>query len=709
MFDLATSKEYALQLLRESLDNQDADFRDGQWQAIRGVLDGRRQLVVQRTGWGKSFVYFVATRILRDQGGGPALLVSPLLSLIRNQIKAAERIGVRAQSIDSTNREEWPEIERELLAGGVDLLMISPERIANEGFRERVLQRIAERISLFVVDEAHCISDWGHDFRPDYRRIVRVLRGLPSNLPALATTATANDRVVADVQAQLGDGLEVIRGPLVRRSLSLQNVELPNPVDRYAWLVSMLGTIEGSGIIYTLTVRDAIRLAEWLQEQAVDAYPYYGALGHESRVHLEGRLLRNDIKVLVATVALGMGFDKPDLRFVIHFQRPASVIHYYQQVGRAGRAVDHAYGILMGGSEDDDVTEYFIASAFPPQTHVREVLEALGEADEGLTSYELERSLNLSHSQIEKTLKFLSVEQPAPVTKNESRWSATANASDYQVDQARLDGLRELRRSEQAQMQDYMAYKGCLMRFLSDALDDPAAADCGQCANCRGEPMIPVNIDAEVQQAAAAFLRRTYHPIQPRRQKPNWTYEVFAKLGNGRCRIPSELQCKEGRALCIWGDPGWGQMVRLGKYPQAGAACHFNDRLVEACDEMLAEWDPQPAPEWVAAIPSLRHTDLVPDFAQRLATRLGLPFFAALEKTAHSKLQRDMQNSAHQVENIDGTLAVNTDGLPKGPVLLVDDMVDSKWTFTVAGYLLQQAGVEAVLPLALADSSQTDS
>ncbi len=704
-----TSKERARQLLRASLDNPDADFRNGQWEAIQGVIEGRRQLVVQRTGWGKSIVYFIATKILRERGGGPALLVSPLLSLIRNQIEAAERIGVRARSIDSTNQDDWPQVEADLLAGRVDLLMISPERIANEGFRQRVLQRIADRISLFVVDEAHCISDWGHDFRPDYRRIVRVLRGLPTNLPALATTATANDRVVNDVQSQLGDTLEVIRGPLVRHSLSLQNVDLPNPVDRYAWIVSLLSSIDGSGIIYTLTVRDAVRLAEWLRMQGIDASAYYGGLDTEERVVLENRLLRNEIKALVATVALGMGFDKPDLSFVIHFQRPASVVHYYQQVGRAGRAVDHAHGILMSGAEDDEVAEYFIRSAFPPQAHVREVLDALAEADDGLSSYELENSLNLSHSQIEKTLKFLSVEEPAPLAKDGSKWAATASVRGYRVDQARLDGLTALRRQEQQQMQAYMAHSGCLMRFLSEALDDPAAADCGRCANCLGAPHFPVELRPELQQAATVFLRRTYQAIEARKQKPAGRYQVFSTLGNGRVTIPVAHRCEEGRTLCVWGDPGWGQLVRRGKYPHGGGAEHFDDQLVEACAEMIADWDPHPAPAWVAAIPSLRHPDLVPDFARRLAVRLGLPYADALEKISHSDRQRDMQNSAHQVQNLDGTLAVRREAIYRGPVLLVDDMVDSNWTFTVAGYLLRRAGVEAVLPLALADSSMTNS
>jgi ATP-dependent DNA helicase RecQ len=705
-------KDQAIQFLRTSLENPDADFRSGQWDAIEGVLNGRKQLVVQRTGWGKSLVYFIATRLLRERGKGPTLLVSPLLSLMRNQVEAGKRLGLKIAAIDYMNKGDWEQIENDLLSNRIDLLMISPERLSNEGFRQRVLQPIANSIALFVVDEAHCISDWGHDFRPDYRRIVRVLQALPSNLPVLATTATANDRVVNDVRNQLGKGLEVVRGPLVRKSLRLQNVELPNPIDRYAGIVQLLRQLDGSGIIYTLTVRDAIRLSAWLQSQGVDAHAYYSDLDKKDktlRSQLEQKLLNNEIKALVSTVALGMGFDKPDLTFVIHFQRPSSVVLYYQQVGRAGRAVDEAYGILMGGSEDDDIADYFIRSAFPPQAHVSEVLHALREADNGLSTNEMEPVLNLSYSKIKDTLNFLSVEEPAPVAKSGSKWSATPYSISYQINEDRLAEITALRRHEQKEMQSYMQHQGCLMRFLSDALDDPQAADCGQCAACQGNDLHQVNLDPDLQQQAADFLRRTYQTIEPRKQKPTGDYQVFAEMGPGKRNIPNELRCEEGKALSIWGDPGWGQLVRSGKYPHPGMEPHFDDRLVEACAEMLTQWQPQPAPVWVTSIPSLRHPDLVPNFAQRLAAHLGLPYMEALVKTQHTERQRDMENSAYQVANLDGSISVTTEELPTGPVLLVDDMSDSRWTFAIAGYLLRGSGVESVHPLALALNSISNS
>ncbi len=372
------SKQRGLAYLRTALDNSQASFRDGQWESIESLLNQKRVLVVQRTGWGKSMVYFLATKLFREQGAGPTLLISPLLSLMRNQIEAAQRIGVTARTINSTNNDEWLEIRGQLAQNQVDILVISPERLANDEFRQTILSKIAGNIGLFVIDEAHCISDWGHDFRPDYRRIVRVLQAIPSNVPVLATTATANDRVVADIKVQLGSNIELQRGSLVRESLKLQNINMPSPAARMAWLAQTIPALSGSGIVYTLTQRDAERVAEWLRINEINAKAYHSninppddlipffihrlgvtkteflALKNDTKnaiykEYLEQQLLNNEIKVLVATVALGMGFDKPDLGFVIHFQRPASVVHYYQQVGRAGRAVDEAFGILLCG------------------------------------------------------------------------------------------------------------------------------------------------------------------------------------------------------------------------------------------------------------------------------------------------------------------------------------------------------------------------
>src|ERR671914_1386716 len=382
MSETATLEARATELLHE-LAGPEASFRTHQLEAVRDlVADRARVLCVQRTGWGKSAVYFLATALLREAGAGPALIVSPLLALMRNQIAAAERLGLRAHTINSTNRDAWDEVRALLAADAVDLLLISPERLNNPQFREAMLPLFAERVGLLVVDEAHCISDWGHDFRPDYRRLAEMLERLPDGVAVLGTTATANDRVVADVEAQLRSGhaaapLRTYRGPLGRSSLRLEVVELPGQAERLAWLATWLPQLQGSGIVYTLTKRDADMVAEWLNGHGLAAEAYSGEVDTARRVDVEERLLANELKAVVATSALGMGYDKPDLGFVVHYQAPGSVISYYQQVGRAGRGVEHADVVLLRGTEDRRIQDFFIEQAFPRRELVERVLEAL--------------------------------------------------------------------------------------------------------------------------------------------------------------------------------------------------------------------------------------------------------------------------------------------------------------------------------------------
>lgn len=697
-------RERALAYLRAALGRPDADFRPGQWESIEGLLVRRRLLVVERTGWGKSMVYFLATRLFRDEGAGVTLLISPLLSLMRNQLEAAARIGVRAAKIDSTNPDDWARIETELRENQIDILLVSPERLANDKFRQNVLAHIAERVGLFVVDEAHCISDWGHEFRPDYRRIVRVLQALPGNIPVLATTATANDRVVADVMAQLGEDIHLVRGPLVRPSLELQNITMASPAARMAWLAQTIPGLPGSGIVYTLTQRDAERVAEWLRINDIDAEAYHSKVqddedGATRRERLEQQLLRNEVKVLVATVALGMGFDKPDLGFVIHFQRPASVVHYYQQVGRAGRAVDEAYGILLHGEEDDAIADFFIRSAFPPQRHVDVILAELDKSDGGLSIPQLEARVNLKKkAHLEKALKYLSVEMPAPITKIGSKYNLTAAGHDYHIDADHVQQISDIRRGEQAQMQAYMEHTGCLMEFLARALDDPHAGACGKCAGCLGRPILSPAFDHDLANRAAIFLKRSHQPLTSRKQWPSGgALPAYGFAG----RIGDDLRAEEGRALCLWRDAGWGRMVAAGKYEHD----HFDDELLGACVEMLGGWNPEPPPEWVTCIPSLNRPKLVPDYARRLAAALGLPFHPCLHKAIANRPQKEMENSFQQARNLDGVFAIDGDAVPTGPCLLIDDMTDSGWTFTVAAAVLRKAGCSAVFPLALALNS----
>lgn len=684
-----STKQHALDLLHKMI-GADKDFRAGQWEAIEAVaVKKQRSLVVQRTGWGKSLVYFLATKLLREQGAGPTLLISPLLSLMRNQISMSENIGIRAFTINSANRAEWASVEEALTKDACDLMLISPERLNNDHFLKQILPQISGRIGLFVIDEAHCISDWGHDFRPDYRRIVRIIQILPQNVPVLGTTATANNRVVADVQSQLGLDLILLRGPLDRPSLRLQAIRLSNQSERLAWLAENLPKFKGSGIVYCLTVADTERVTGWLKQKGFSAEAYHADDKMVDRPALEQAFLNNDVKILVATVALGMGFDKPDIDFVIHFQRPGSVVAYYQQVGRAGRAVEKSYGILLCGCEDDDIQNYFIETAFPPANVFQEILGVL-EKSEGMTLNEILTEVNTTWTIAEKALKLLEVDGAVNQTYDK-RIQFFRTLNPWKPDSERINRVLDQKRAELAQMQAYVDHTGCLMEFLLKALDDPDATECGRCANCKGKGL-PSTVSHELVLEAENFLKGAQVIIRPRKQ---WPAGLFP---DQKRTIPPESQNAPGRSLCYYGDAGWGKLVRIGKYTEN----HFEDDLVAAAVNLIrAFWNPDPFPVWVTAIPSNRRPNLVPDFARRLAQKLQIPFMPVLLRNGEAPEQKTMQNSVLQARNVIGTITVKSP-VPGGHVLLVDDIIDSGWTLTMAGYLLQKHGSGTVYPFTLA-------
>jgi ATP-dependent DNA helicase RecQ len=680
----ADTARRATELLATLTGDPGATFRTGQLEAIETLVERRgRVLVVQRTGWGKSAVYFIATRLLRDDGAGATLLISPLLALMRNQLLMAERAGVRAMTIHSQNTEEWDEIEAQVRGGAVDLLLVSPERLNHTRFRADVLPGLLRAVGLLVVDEAHCISDWGHDFRPDYRRIARVIDQLAPTVPVLCTTATANDRVIDDVREQLGERLEVHRGPLDRESLRLSVVNLPQPADRLAWLADVVPRLEGSGIVYCLTIRDAERVAGWLRTRGVSAVAYSGDSENDARIAVEEDLLANRVKAVVATSALGMGFDKPDLAWVIHYQSPGSPIAYYQQIGRAGRALDRSHAVLMRGGEDADIQDYFIRVAFPPRDQAEAVIALLEERPDGATLTDIEAVVNARRSRIEAMLKVLEVD--GAVERADRGWRRTAEPWVYDAD--RVERVTAQRRAEQDAMRTYGTTADCLMAFLRHQLDDPAAQPCGRCANCAGDDW-GVELDPQVVAEAVTYLRSTALTIEPRKQWPAGS----ARRG----RIAADERVEEGRALGVLGDGGWGSVVRSvrsGGHP-------WPDELVDAAAALLQRWIPEQPPTWVTYVPSAEG-DAVATLAKRLAAHLDLPVHDAVRRTRVGRAQDEMDNSAQQLGNVVGAFAV-IDPLPSGPVLLVDDVADSRWTLTVVGAQLRAAGCPAVHPFVLA-------
>jgi ATP-dependent DNA helicase RecQ len=712
--DAGTARDLRVEAERylRALAGPGAHLREDQWLAINALVTHRRRaLVVQRTGWGKSAVYFTATALLRARGAGPSVIVSPLLALMRNQIEAADRAGIHAVTVNSANTHEWDEVYARVAAGAVDVLLVSPERLNNPGFRDNVLPKLIAATGMLVVDEAHCISDWGHDFRPDYRRLRTLLAELPPGVPVLATTATANARVTRDVAEQLTvghRGMEgetlILRGPLDRQSLHLAVVSLPGPHQRLAWLAEHLDDLAGSGIIYTLTVGAARETAGFLRERGFDVAAYTGKDDHAERKSAEDSLLANELKALVATSALGMGFDKPDLGFVVHLGVPQSPVAYYQQIGRAGRGVARADVIALPGAEDADIWAYFGALAFPHERVVRVTLAALADAGRPLSLAALETRVDLSRSRLEMMLKVLDVD--GAVRRVSGGWEATGQPWVYEAD--RYAQVAAERRREQQAMLGYLAAERCRMEYLRRELDDPDAAPCGRCDNCTGWHW-PVSVSPSGADAARERLTRPGVQVEPRKMWPAGMSDLGIAASG---KIGANLLAETGRAVGRLTDLGWGARLRtlLAVDPGAGPVDGpIPDDLLAAAVAVLAAWDWAARPAAVVSVPSRSRPRLVSGLGEQIATIGRIPCLGSVAYASDAPAPRTF-NSAQRLRTLWRDLVLpeplaESVARLTGPVMLVDDRIETGWTMTVAAKLLREAGAPAVLPFALAVSS----
>ena len=699
----------AVEILRTLVGRDDADFHEGQFEAIETLVDLRRRaLVVQRTGWGKSAVYFVSTLLLRRQGAGPTILVSPLLALMRDQIAAAARAGVRAVAINSTNAHEWNDVQRQLANDEVDVLLVSPERLNNPSFRENQLPDLIRRVGMLVVDEAHCISDWGHDFRPDYRRLRDLIAQMPHGVPVLATTATANTRVVNDVAEQLDtpgasgnaddDQVITIRGPLARASLRLGVLRLPDSRTRLAWLLSHINELPGSGIIYALTVSAAEDTARLLREAGHNVRAYTGQTDTSEREESEGLLKTNQVKALVATSALGMGFDKPDLGFVLHLGAPSSPVAYYQQVGRAGRATDNADVLLLPGTEDEAIWQYFATASMPNEERANAVLAALSATDGPLSTPALESRVDIRRTPLELLLKVLDVD--GVVQRVAGGWIATGLP--WQYDRERYERIAAERVAEQQHMLEYELTDKCRMEYLQLSLDDDTATPCGRCDNCAGV-WFPSDVQEDATVTASSSLDRVGLPLDARAQWPTGADRLGVSV---KGKIALEERLLEGRALARLTDLGWGNTLRDIFAPSAVDA-PASAPLLAACVRVLSQWGWADRPVGVIAMPSRKHSQLVQSVAAELARVGRLPYLGELGLVGAGPLGESGGNSAYRLSSVWNGFEVGPDlaealASTNGPVLLVDDLADSRWTITVAGRLLRRAGASGVLPFALA-------
>ncbi|WP_434621090.1 RecQ family ATP-dependent DNA helicase [Arthrobacter sp. A5] len=702
-----STREQALAVLCKLVGSPGAQFHDGQFEAIEALVDaGRRALVVQRTGWGKSAVYFVASLLLRARGAGPTLIVSPLLALMRDQVAAAERAGVRAMAINSANATEWDLVREALAADEVDVLLVSPERLTNPSFRENQLPELVRRTGLLVIDEAHCISDWGHDFRPDYRRIADLIARLPEDVPVLATTATANSRVVADIEEQLGTDVFTIRGGLARESLRLGVLRLPDSRDRLGWLLTHLDELPGSGIIYTLTVSAAEDTARMLAEAGHEVLPYTGRTDPMDRESAEQKLKENLVKALVATSALGMGFDKPDLGFVLHLGAPSSPVAYYQQVGRAGRGSANADVLLLPGTEDKDIWQYFATASMPSEQKAAAVLEALAEAGRPVSTVALEARVDLRRTPLELLLKVLAVD--GAVERAAGGWQSTGQAWVY--DGERYQRIAAARVNEQDSMVVYEQTAGCRMEYLAAALDDDTAAPCGRCDNCT-DRWFSDAVDSSAASKAGETLRRAGVIVEPRLQWPSGMDRLGVPV-KGKLK-PEELN-GTGRALSRLTDLGWGGALRT-LFAAGAEDAEVDPALLQACVGVLRDWGQsgwsgEGRPAAIVAVPSRTKPRVVRSLAEGISSVGHLPLLGELSLLHGGPTGQRGGNSAYRLAGVwdqfgvGAELAQALEPFAGQPVLLIDDLVDSRWTLTVAGRALRQAGAGAVLPLVLAQA-----
>lgn len=660
-----------------------AEFHKGQFEAIKATISHKRTLIVQKTGWGKSLVYFTATKLHRDMGKGMTVVISPLLVLMDNQLEAAERLGLKCSVINSDTKEEWDDILQRAKNDELDLILITPESLFSESVKN-ILPEL--RLGLFVIDEVHCISDWGHDFRLDYGNLYKIIKQLPPNVSLLGTTATANKRVIEDLKKQMGNDIFLSRGSLTRESLHIQVLRINIKYERYAWILENINNIPGSGIIYCLTRRDCDYLADFLTLNGINARAYHAGLGKDEEKETEELFKKNRIKAVVSTIKLGMGYDKGDISFVIHFQKPTNIVSYYQQIGRAGRNIGDAYVFLMSGDEDDAINNYFIDTAFPSEGECKGILDIIAD-NNGIKKADILSSVNIRSSRIDKALAFLI--NDGYLYKDYGEYYTTAKKFIY--DWRHYNEIKEVRQREHKQMNELPNFKGCYSRYIMNCLDDDLATDCGKCSNCIGHDILSYKISEINVRKAYDYINGLILEIEPRKQ---WTSSDFT--GNKKI----EYINKNGICLSRYGDVGYAELVHEGKYGRSGRFCA---ELIGKSVEVLGPFVRQNRIDAITFVPSKR-SKIVENFARELSERLRIDLLDSLWKL-ESEQQKNMENSAHQCKNAFRSFHVKKDCVLPNKLLLVDDIIDSKWTMTVCGYKLMKAGCLEVFPFALSDTS----
>ena len=713
-------------------------FYDEQWDAISKVMNGERILMIQKTGFGKSLCYqFPAT-----QFNGLTITFSPLIALMRDQVKNLRSRGIEAAAINS---EEPPEVNEETLRraarGELSLLYIAPERLGNTKWVETITE-MKSNVSMIVVDEAHCISVWGHDFRPDYRRIINLVKSLPNNVPILTTTATATKRTEEDILRQIGDTMTVIRGNLMRENFELFVSKVKSEDEKLKWLAQHIPQMEGTGIIYAGTRVNTEIYSKWLEHLGISSIDYNAGLNSEQRVERERGLMENRWKVIVSTNALGMGLDKPDIRFIIHTQIPQSTIHYYQEIGRAGRDGKKTKVVLLynnnidesGIEEDLKLPLSFIENARPKISEYIKVINAIKEAP--LRESDIMRQTNLRQQQVRVIKADLLDQKIARETKDNRTTYLEYRFGAPEVKEEPFRILREHKERELESMKDYIYNNGSRMKFLCSYLGDEHIEEVENCDNTNLSPL-NYSLSNIIEDQLNAFWDNFFPVLTmaPKTTMNDGEYVLLSPFWNefelridkkkvGTADDPSKfihLVNSEQRerfenyviakhlskpkitdiiASSYYSYQKVGSAIRKSKYQNGG---DFPDFLIDRMHRAYNKYLNIINFDVILFVPPTESGLLVESLSKKLGGKIGLPVLNIIQKIKSTKPQKMFENRYLKSDNVKEAFGlIRPELISNKKVLLIDDVIDSGETIKEVAKLLHNHGASLIAPMVIA-------
>jgi len=653
-------------------------FYDEQWKTIDLLFKGARVLLIEKTGFGKSLCFqFPAT-----QFPGLTVIFSPLIALMRDQVKGLNKKGIKAKFINSEQTpEENSQTIQEAISGKLKILYIAPERQENQEWIEATRRM---NLSMIVIDEAHTISVWGHDFRPAFRRIINLVKLLPQNLPVLATTATATKRVQEDIEKQISGNIQTIRGELIRENFRLYVIKVNSEDDKLLWLAENLPVLEGNGIIYTGTRVNTEIYSRWFEFLNIKTTEYNAGLDSDSRKEIENGLMNNKWKAVISTNALGMGIDKSDIRFIVHTQIPASPIHYYQEIGRAGRDGKPTTLILFYNSTNDEkrieedviLPQAFIDGGRPGIKNYNKVINVLKQ--EQLGERQIVKATNLKQTQV-RVIKADLIEQgiiKEVIYGRSKKYEYQFNAPELNT--KAFDELREQKLRELGAMLEYVNIKTSRMKFLCDYLGDNSHTHYQNCDNTSLKPYI-LNSQEQTKLKMLEF-RESYFP------------ELIVES--------THTNIVNGVASSYYGVSSVGAALHRSKYENGG---DFPDFLLRLALKAFRKKYGHEKFDFIVYVPPTESGDLVKNFAEKLSQVLKVPVSHKMIKTGATQPQKVFRNGYLKKDNVAQKFSYSEPVEIAGKsVILFDDIFDSGATIKEIGNVLTKFGVTKIAPLVIA-------